>query len=317
MAFQHSRRVLGKRGLAPARSRGQNFLVHRHTAERIVDAARLEPDDVVVEVGVGLGALTQILAERVRRVIGLEVDRGLVRYLLHEADLPPNVEVRHQDVLKADLPALSAACGAPLRIVANLPYSISSPFLFLLLDNRQVVDRAVVMLQKEVAQRLCAGPGTRTYGALSVLFQALARVELLHGTGTWGILHPPTQGWVSQAGCDNPPWPSHGARPHLATGRLGTITSLSQPVLGSNLARPLLSPPNTEARPYKGTTNLLKTVITQEPPLGAQCGGVPSGASFIFCGVSPRGALLWGLSHTTDKNSWWGRGHSSVSRPWP
>lgn len=189
MAYQKTRAILHGRRLAPAKSRGQNFLVNAHTAQRIVDHAALGPEDSVVEVGVGLGALTRVLAGRARLVIGLEVDSGLVRYLLEEAGLPDNVELRHMDVLKADFAELAEACGGRVRLVANLPYAISSPFLFKVLEHRDLVDWAVVMLQKEVALRLCAAPGTKDYGALTVLVAATAEARPLFTVGP-GEFHP-------------------------------------------------------------------------------------------------------------------------------
>ncbi|HHO49051.1 MAG TPA: ribosomal RNA small subunit methyltransferase A, partial [Desulfobacteraceae bacterium] len=154
-------------------------LVHRHTAERIVDLAAPAEDDVIVEVGVGLGALTNPIAARAAEVIGIEADSGLVQWHRDHGDLADNVTLIHGDILKISLEHLVERSGGPLRIIANLPYSISSPFLFRLLDHHALVDWAVVMLQKEVALRLTAVPGTREYGIPSVLFAACAAIELL------------------------------------------------------------------------------------------------------------------------------------------
>lgn len=189
MAYQKTRSLLQSRRLAPHKKLGQNFLVHRHTAERIVALAEPASDDVIVEVGVGLGALTNLIAERTRRVVGIEADSGIVRLHEEEGDLAGNVTLIHKDILKVDLPELAQQCGDSLKIIANLPYSISSPFLFRLLDHREVVDWAVVMLQKEVAQRLMAGPGTKEYGVPSVLFAGCATIEPLLLVGP-GEFHP-------------------------------------------------------------------------------------------------------------------------------
>jgi len=113
------------------------------------------------------------------RVIGLEIDQGLIA--LHEAenDLPANVELRHEDILRADLAKLAAETGGPLHVISNLPYSISHPFLFLMLDGREYIRQVTVMVQEEVAARLMAGPRTKDYGIATVLFALCAQVESL------------------------------------------------------------------------------------------------------------------------------------------
>ncbi|HBI14547.1 MAG TPA: ribosomal RNA small subunit methyltransferase A [Desulfobulbaceae bacterium] len=179
MAYQNTRATLQSRGLAPHKRLGQNFLVHRHTAERIVALAAPGEDDTVVEVGVGLGALTNPIAARVRRVIGIEADSGIVQLHRDKNDLAANVELVHGDILQVDLAELAARSGGSLKFIANLPYSISSPFLFRLLEHREKTAWAVVMLQKEVAERLMASPGTREYGIPSVLFAGCATIEPL------------------------------------------------------------------------------------------------------------------------------------------
>ena len=169
---------LKRQGLAPHKRLGQNFLVSERVPRHIVDLAGLQADDTVIEVGVGLGALTRPLAAVVARVIGLEADAGIVRLHEQQQDLPANVTLIHADVLKVDLAGLVEP-DRRLKIVANLPYSISSPFLFRLIDLAERMDSAVVMLQKEVAQRLMARPGTREYGVPTVLFAACAEVRPL------------------------------------------------------------------------------------------------------------------------------------------
>ena len=179
MVYQKTKTILRDQGLAPAKKLGQNFLVHRHTAERIVDLAGLTADDIVIEVGVGLGALTAPLAEAAGKVIGLEADSGIIRLHREQSTLPDNVQLLHQDVLKADFNELAVRCGGRLKIIANLPYSISSPFLFKLIEHHDLVDFTVVMLQKEVALRLLAQPGCKEYGAPTVLMASCAKVEML------------------------------------------------------------------------------------------------------------------------------------------
>jgi 16S rRNA (adenine1518-N6/adenine1519-N6)-dimethyltransferase len=178
MAHLPTKQMLKHQGLAPHKKLGQNFLIHAHTPQRIVDLAGLHPDDQVIEVGVGLGALTQPLAAAARSVIGLEADSGIIRLHQEQQDLPANVRLLHADVLKVDLASL-AEPGQRLKIVANLPYSISSPFLFRLIAHADLMEYAVVMLQKEVALRLMAGPGTKEYGAPTVLLASCAEVKRL------------------------------------------------------------------------------------------------------------------------------------------
>ena len=182
MNLRQTKQLLQSRRLAPHKRLGQNFLVHEHTARRIVAQATISPEDTVVEVGVGLGALTRPLAEVAAEVIGVEADSGIIR--LHEElqDLPGNVRLVHGDILKINLAELYNP-GARLKIVANLPYSISTPFLFHLMEHKEVLHSAVIMLQKELAQRLCAQPGSKVYGAPTVLLAACADVEELMEVG--------------------------------------------------------------------------------------------------------------------------------------
>lgn len=178
MFYQKSKSVLKQQGLAASKKLGQNFLVHKHTAEHLAELAGLSKEDTVIEVGVGLGALTGPLAARADQVIGLEMDSGIIRLHEKKQDLPSNVRLLHQDVLTADFRALAEEYGK-LKIVANLPYSISSPFLFKLIEHSALIDFAVIMLQKELAARLLAQPGNKEYGAPTVLLAACATIKLL------------------------------------------------------------------------------------------------------------------------------------------
>lgn len=177
--YEKTKSLLARYGLAPSKTRGQNFLVNSSTAERIVLSARFDPDDCIIEVGVGLGALTLPLAQHVSKVIGIEVDSGIIRYHEKEKTLPANVSLLHADVLQTDLGHLAEKLGTRLNIIANLPYSISNPFIFKLIDNRMHVEQVVVMLQKEVCDRLGAAPGTKDYGIPTVLLGSCATVEKL------------------------------------------------------------------------------------------------------------------------------------------
>ena len=181
--------TLKRHQLAPTKRLGQNFLVNPQTVERIIDLAQVSAEDTILEFGVGLGALTIPLAGRVRQVIGLEIDSGLIKYHRDQQDLPDNVELHHQDLLKADLQNLAQQTGGRLKIMANLPYSISNPLLFKLVDSAEVIEWAVLMLQKEVGQRLTAEVSTKEYGVLSVLLAGCAAVERLLVVGP-GQFHP-------------------------------------------------------------------------------------------------------------------------------
>ncbi len=174
-----TRKSLKDENLAPKKRFGQNFLVHKATAEAVARCGGISADDTIVEVGVGLGALTQPIAEQVKQVIGLEIDSGLIRLHKEKKDLPENVTLLHQDILKADFNELLQLSGSPLKIMANLPYSISNPFLFKLIEHQEKMNWATIMLQKEVADRLVAVPNTKQYGIPTVLLQSCAVVKKL------------------------------------------------------------------------------------------------------------------------------------------
>jgi 16S rRNA (adenine1518-N6/adenine1519-N6)-dimethyltransferase len=162
------RAILARHGLAPSKERGQNFLVDAGVAEQLVDLAGVTSDDSVIEIGTGLGILSRALAARAERVLTFEIDAGLVRALGAEGLLPPNVELRHADALTVDWPSLVRERGAT-RVVANLPYAVSAPLLRLLLDLRADLRDWSVMIQRDVADRLLAAPGSRNYSSLTVL----------------------------------------------------------------------------------------------------------------------------------------------------
>ncbi len=182
MSREPIRSILARRGLAPSRDRGQNFLRDRALARTLVRDAGVGPGDAVIEIGPGLGALTAALAERAARVVALEVDAGLEAYLREEAGLPASVEVRHADALEVDLGALVDALaarspGGAVRVVGNLPYAISAPLLRRILDVLPGLAGASLMLQKEVARRLLARPKDPGYGSLAALAALRARAE--------------------------------------------------------------------------------------------------------------------------------------------
>lgn len=149
---------------------GQHFLANPAVLRKIVGVIDPGPGDVVIEVGAGRGALTAVLAERAGRVIAVEKDARLIPGL-REA-LPGNVELVHGDILRVDLRELLRQAGVPaLRLAGNIPYSISSPLLFKVLDERQALSDCTLLLQKEVAERVTAGPGSKSYAPLGILLQ--------------------------------------------------------------------------------------------------------------------------------------------------
>jgi 16S rRNA (adenine1518-N6/adenine1519-N6)-dimethyltransferase len=149
---------------------GQHFLANEGVLRKIVAAITPQPEDVIVEIGPGRGVLTALLAAGAGRVIAVEKDERLIPGL-REA-MPANVEVVHGDILKVDLRGILEKAAAPaLRLIGNIPFSISSPLLFRVLDERSLFSDCVFLLQKEVAERVTAGPGTKSYAPLGILLQ--------------------------------------------------------------------------------------------------------------------------------------------------
>jgi 16S rRNA (adenine1518-N6/adenine1519-N6)-dimethyltransferase len=175
--------ILQQQKLAPKKRFGQNFLINNNISEKIVRLAGVGPDDTIIELGVGFGALTSHLAKICKKVIGLEIDSGIIRYHREEGSLPENVTLMHQDILEADYAKLAEESGGRVKIIANLPYSISNPLLFKLTEHTDKMEWALLMLQKEVAQRLTARIGTKDYGILTVRMAACASVKKLLDLG--------------------------------------------------------------------------------------------------------------------------------------
>jgi 16S rRNA (adenine1518-N6/adenine1519-N6)-dimethyltransferase len=180
--------LLRKYNLRPKKDWGQNFLGDERTLDRIAESCGLAEGMTVVELGAGLGHLTRRLAARGANVVAVERDRDLVKVLERELELP-NVKVVAANAADVDFAQL-AGIDRPV-VAGNLPYQLSSSILFEVLDQREKVLRAVFLLQKEVAERLAAGPGGRDYGLLSVLLQAYADVELLFIVPSGVFLPPP------------------------------------------------------------------------------------------------------------------------------
>ncbi|MBW1708548.1 MAG: ribosomal RNA small subunit methyltransferase A [Deltaproteobacteria bacterium] len=180
------RKILAERKLTAQKGRGQHFLMDPGVIRGILDKAGLDPKIPVLEIGPGLGAMTKPLLERGCTVVAVEVDRGLVKFLEEEVRpaAPERLRIISGDILETDFRKLAAEFGGRFLVLGNLPYQISSPLLFKLLDDRSVVTSAVLMFQREMADRLTAAPGTKSYGRVSVVFTYFAGVVRLLDLGT-------------------------------------------------------------------------------------------------------------------------------------
>ena len=167
-------------GLAPHKQLGQNFLCDGNIIARIADAAALTKEDAVLEIGPGLGALTQQLALRAGKVVAVEIDSGLIPALEYTLSGLDNVKVIHGDFLRCDLSALHEELGGgPFCVAANLPYYITTPIIMALLESGLPVKTMSFLIQKEVAERMAARPGTKSYGSLSIAVQYYTDAELV------------------------------------------------------------------------------------------------------------------------------------------
>ena len=168
--------VLQKYGFMFQKKFGQNFLIDPHVLEKIVAAAGVTKDDFVLEIGPGIGTMTQYLAESAREVAAVEIDKNLIPILQDTLKEYDNVTVINKDILKFDINRLAQEKngGRPIKVVANLPYYITTPIIMGLFESRVPIDNITVMVQKEVADRMQVGPGTKDYGALSLAVQYYA-----------------------------------------------------------------------------------------------------------------------------------------------
>jgi len=170
--------ILKSYGLIPRKRFSQNFLTDRNIAARIVNALGLKGDDAVIEIGPGLGILTEGLLDSGAKVIGIEIDRDLAGGLKERFDGRNNLEIINADALKISYKELAAQRKEKLKVVSNLPYNISTPIIFKLLEEREIFSMFLLMLQKEVAQRIVSPPDNKEYGVLSVMVQLLADVKI-------------------------------------------------------------------------------------------------------------------------------------------
>ena len=173
--------VLQKYQFHFAKKFGQNFLIDTHVLDKIVRAAEITPEDYVLEIGPGIGTLTQYLCESAKHVFAVEIDDNLIPILQDTLSPYDNVTVIHNDVLKLDINKLvEEKCeGKRIKVVANLPYYITTPIIMGLFESHVPLDSITIMVQKEVADRMQVGPGTKDYGALSLAVQYYAKPQIL------------------------------------------------------------------------------------------------------------------------------------------
>lgn len=160
---------------------GQNFLINTGVLEDIIDAAEVTDEDMVLEIGPGIGTMTQYLCENARQVIAVEIDTNLIPILKDTLSAYDNVRIINDDILKMDINELAREYnnGRPIKVVANLPYYITTPIIMGLFESHVPIESITVMVQKEVADRMQAGPGTKDYGALSLAVQYYSKPQIV------------------------------------------------------------------------------------------------------------------------------------------
>lgn len=178
---QHTIAVLQKYNFHFQKKYGQNFLIDTHVLERIISEAGVTKEDFVVEIGPGIGTMTQYLCEAAGAVAAVEIDRNLIPILEDTLSEYHNVEIINEDILKLDLALLAEKRngGKPIKVVANLPYYITTPIIMSLFESHVPVESITVMVQKEVADRMQCGPGSKNYGALSLAVQYYAKPQIV------------------------------------------------------------------------------------------------------------------------------------------
>lgn len=179
--IKNTLQVLDKYGFSFQKKFGQNFLIDAHVLEKIVDAAEITKDDCVLEIGPGIGTMTQYLCERAGWVFAVEIDKNLIPILEDTLSEYDNVKVINEDVLKLDIQKLEDEenGGKPIKVVANLPYYITTPIVMGLLEGGVPLKSITMMIQKEVADRMQVGPGTKDYGALSLAVQYYSKPSVI------------------------------------------------------------------------------------------------------------------------------------------
>lgn len=171
--------ILSRFDIRLTKSLGQNFLTDANIIRKITEAGELTPEDLVIEVGPGIGALTVSLSQQAGRVIAVEIDKNLIPALHETTGQIPNITVIHEDILKVDVHSILRGWNGRVKIISNLPYYVTTPVVMMFLENNFPIERMVLMVQKEVAMRMAARPGTKDYGALSVGVQVAGTPRVL------------------------------------------------------------------------------------------------------------------------------------------
>jgi 16S rRNA (adenine1518-N6/adenine1519-N6)-dimethyltransferase len=185
-------RLLKKYNIRPLKRLGQSFLVDVNIIEKIIMTAKFEKEDIVVEIGAGIGVMTALIAKIVKNIIAVELDRFMIEILQAELSDRSNIQIMEQDILQLDFSRLRLDMKLPrVKVVGNIPYNISSPILFHLLEHKEHFLSIIVMLQKEVAERLIATPGTKAYGTLSVIFAMYFEISMQFNIPSKCFYHQP------------------------------------------------------------------------------------------------------------------------------
>ena len=176
-----TKEIINKYSFAFQKKFGQNFLIDSNVLESIIRGAEITKDDFVLEIGPGIGTMTQYLCEAARQVVAVEIDKMLIPILEHTLSEYDNVEVTNQDVLNVDIKSFAEEKnnGKPIKVVANLPYYITTPIIMGLFESGVPIDSITIMVQKEVADRMQTGPGSKDYGALSLAVQFYATAKVI------------------------------------------------------------------------------------------------------------------------------------------
>ena len=191
--YEENKSVMKKYGISPQKKYGQNFLINDLTLEKIIENADINPSDLVIEIGPGLGNLTKRLCSKAGHVIAIEIDTNMVKILNSEYGYIKNLTILNEDVMKVDLKEIISKFSDfnKVKVVANLPYYITTPIVMKLLEEKPGIDLIEIMVQKEVAERICATPTGRDYGSITVSINYYSKPEYLFTVKADCFLPPP------------------------------------------------------------------------------------------------------------------------------
>lgn len=185
------RKELKEYGLFLKKGLGQNLLVDRNIIEKVIRTAQVQKEDIILEVGPGLGEMTMALAQRAKQVIAIEIDPRMVEILREKLKGHPNIQVINKDILKVNFRELIRREKGPIKVVSNLPYQISTPLIFRFIESREIFSTFTLMLQREVAERMQASPGGKEYGPLSIFIQIFLDVSICFRIHPSAFFPPP------------------------------------------------------------------------------------------------------------------------------